>query len=113
MKKLVFGEQNVKNAVNGFKGGQRGVCVVAFVSMDKKLDKAYKGIMDGRICKVVMWTDRPLISYGGSVNGKADSKFVPQAPKGSILYVKLVLNSVIKSTHQHLKSQVQIYVLVV
>lgn len=102
MKKLVFGEQNVKNAVNGFKGGQRGVCVVAFVSMDKKLDKAYKGIMDGRICKVVMWTDRPLISYGGSVNGKADSKFVPQAPKGFVWTQYPYFKQAIKSGVEYL-----------
>ena len=82
MQKIVFGEQNVKSAVNSLVKGQRGVNVVAFVSMDKKLARGYKGIMEGRIWKVVMWTDRPLISYGGSVNGKADEKFVPLAPKG-------------------------------
>jgi len=52
MKQIIFGEQNVKNVVNSFVGGQRGVCVVALVSLDKKLDKAYKGIMDGRLYMV-------------------------------------------------------------
>ena len=84
MKKIIFGEQNVKDAVNSLVKGQRGVNVVAFVSMDKKLERCYKGIMEGRIWKAVIWTDRPLISYGGSVNGKSDEKFVPQAPKGFV-----------------------------
>ena len=82
MTNVVFGSANVKNVVSNFVGGQRGVCVVAWVSLDKKLAKEYKGIMDGRLCKVVAWYDRPLVSYGGDVNAKSDVKFVPQAPKG-------------------------------
>ena len=37
MNKINFGGMNVKNVVNTIKAGQRGVCVVSFVSMDKKL----------------------------------------------------------------------------
>ena len=81
MKQIVFGVQNVKNVVNSFVGGQRGVCIVAIVSLDKKLNTASR-YMAGRLAKVVCWTDRPLVSYGGDVNAKADKDFVPLAPKG-------------------------------
>ena len=102
MTNVIFGEQNVKNVVNSFVGGQRGVCVVALVSLDKKLDKAYKGIMDGRLSKVVAWYDRPLVSYSGDVNAKADTKFVPQAPKGFVYTQYPYFKKAIKSGIEYL-----------
>ena len=101
MKNVVFGAQNVKNVVNSFKGGQRGVCVVAMVSLDKKLSTANKHRV-GRLNKVVCWTDRPLVSYGGSVNGKSDAKFVPQAPKGFIFTQYPYFKKAIKSGVEYL-----------
>ena len=81
MKKVIFGEQNVKNVVNNLVAAQRGVCVVAFVSCDSKLDKTHKDMV-GRILKCVVWCDRPLVSYGGNVNAKSDVAFVPKEKKG-------------------------------
>jgi len=81
MNKINFGGVNVKKVVNTIKGGQRGVCVVSFVSMDKKLPAAHKDML-GRIWKVVMWLDRPLVTYSGSVNAKADEKFTAKPSKG-------------------------------
>ena len=83
MKNVFFGGQNVKNVVNSFRAGQRGVCVVAMVSLDKKLAASHKDMV-GRLAKVVCWTDRPLVSYSGDVNAKSDEKFMPQPPKGFI-----------------------------
>jgi len=83
MKNVFFGGQNVKNVVNSFIAGQRGVCVVAMVSLDKKLATSHKDMV-GRLAKVVCWTDRPLVSYSGDVNAKSDEKFMPQPPKGFI-----------------------------
>jgi hypothetical protein len=81
MKKVIFGEQNVKNVVNNLIAAQRGVCVVAFVPCDSKLDKTHKDMV-GRILKCVVWCDRPLVSYGGNVNAKSDVAFVPKEKKG-------------------------------
>ncbi len=81
MKKVIFGEQNVKNVVNGLIAAQRGVCVVAFVGCDSKLDKTHKDMV-GRIFKCVVWCDRPLVSYSGDVNAKSDVAFVPKEKKG-------------------------------
>ncbi len=83
MKNVFFGGQNVKNVVNSFIAGQRGVCVVAIVSLDKKLAATHKDMV-GRLSKAVCWTDRPLVSYSGNVNAKSDEKFVPQPPKGFV-----------------------------
>ena len=102
MTNVIFGEQNVKNVVNSFVGGQRGVCVVALVSLDKKLDKAYKGIMEGRLKKVVAWYDRPLVSYSRDVNAKSDTKFVPLAPKGFIYTKYPYFKQAIKSGIEYL-----------
>lgn len=99
MKNVVFGGQNVKNVVNAFVAGQRGVCVVAIVSLDKKL--ADKSMM-GRLNKVVCWTDRPLVSYSGDVNAKSDTKFVPQAPKGFIYTQYPYFKQAIKSGIEYL-----------
>ena len=101
MKNVVFGGQNVKNVVNSFVGGQRGVCVVAIVSLDKKLDKTHKDMV-GRINKVVCWTDRPLVSYQGSVNAKSDDKFIPQAPKGFVFTQYPYFKRAIKSGIEYL-----------
>ena len=101
MKNVIFGGQNVKNVVNSFVGGQRGVCVVAFVSLDKKLDKSHKDML-GRICKVVCWTDRPLVSYQGSVNAKSDDKFIPQPPKGFVFTQYPYFKKAIKSGIEYL-----------
>ena len=49
-----------------------------------------------------MWTDRPLISYGGSVNGKADETFVPQAPKGFVWTQYPYFKKAIKSGIEYL-----------
>ena len=76
-----FGATNVKNVVNNMRRGERGVNIVAVVSCDKQLAPCHKD-MAGRIIKVVMWTDRPLVSYSGNVNAKADEKFTPQERKG-------------------------------
>ena len=79
MNKSVFGSQNVINTINTIARGTRGVCIVAFASLDNKMaDKANKG----RAWRVDMWTDRPLVSYSGNVNANADEKFVPNARKG-------------------------------
>jgi hypothetical protein len=79
MKKSVFGSANVKNVVNSLVAAQRGVCVVAFCSLDNKMaDKANKG----RAWRLDMWTDRPLVSYSGNVNANSDEKFTPNARKG-------------------------------
>ena len=101
MKNVFFGVQNVKNVVNTFVGGQRGVCVVAMVSLDKKLATAHKDMV-GRLAKVVCWTDRPLVSYGGDVNAKSDVKFVPQAPKGFVYTQYPYFKQAIKSGVEYL-----------
>ena len=76
-----FGAQNVKNVLNNVRLGVRGVNIVAELSLDNKLDKAHKD-MAGRLIKRVSWYDRPLVSYSGSVNAKADDNFVPQPRNG-------------------------------
>ncbi len=82
MKNVVFfGGANVKNVLNVICGGQRGMNVVALVSCDNQLDRIYS-YMKGRIVKVCMWNDRPLVSYSGNVNAKSDEKFTPSARKG-------------------------------
>ena len=82
MKNFNFvGSVNVVAVVNSIRRGCRGMNVVAVVSCDKKLDKAYKNMI-GRIHKVCMWNDRPLVSYSGNVNAKADLDFTPQPRKG-------------------------------
>jgi hypothetical protein len=82
MKNFNFvGSVNVVAVVNSIRRGCRGMNVVAVVSCDKKLDKAYKNMI-GRIYKVCMWNDRPLVSYSGNVNAKADLDFTPQPRKG-------------------------------
>lgn len=101
MKNVVFGGQNVKNVVNSFVGGQRGVCIVAMVSLDKKLNTTYKNML-GRINKVVCWTDRPLVSYHGCVNAKATDKFIPQAPKGFVFTQYPYFKRAIKSGIEYL-----------
>lgn len=101
MKQIVFGAQNVKNVVNSFVGGQRGVCIVAIVSLDKKLNTASR-YMAGRLAKVVCWTDRPLVSYSGDVNAKSDVKFVPQAPKGFVFTQYPYFKRAIKSGIEYL-----------
>lgn len=101
MKQIVFGAQNVKNVVNSFVGGQRGVCIVAIVSLDKKLNTASR-YMSGRLAKVVCWTDRPLVSYSGDVNAKSDVKFVPQAPKGFVFTQYPYFKRAIKSGIEYL-----------
>ena len=101
MKQIVFGAQNVKNVVNSFVGGQRGVCIVAIVSLDKKLNTTSK-YMAGRLAKAVCWTDRPLVSYSGDVNAKSDVKFVPQAPKGFVFTQYPYFKRAIKSGIEYL-----------
>ena len=100
MKNVFFGVQNVKNVVNTFVGGQRGVNVVADVVVKAK-DLINK-FDEGRLVKVVCWTDRPLVSYGGCVNAKADEKFVPQAPKGFIYTQYPYFKQAIKSGIEYL-----------
>ena len=80
MNKNFMNESVVKSVVANFVGGQRGVCVVADVVIKAKnlINKAD----EGRLIKTVCWTDRPLVSYSGDVNAKADKDFVPLAPKG-------------------------------
>lgn len=101
MKNVVFGAQNVKNVVNSFVGGQRGVCVVAIVSLDKKLNSASKHMI-GRLNKAICWTDRPLVSYSGDVNAKSDVKFVPQPPKGFVFTQYPYFKRAIKSGIEYL-----------
>lgn len=100
MNNVFFGGNNVKNVVNAFVGGQRGVCVVADVVIKAKylINKAD----EGRLIKVVMWTDRPLVSYSGDVNAKADEKFVPLAPKGFIYTQYPYFKQAIKSGIEYL-----------
>jgi len=100
MNNVFFGGNNVKNVVNAFVGGQRGVCVVADVVIKAKnlINKAD----EGRLIKVVMWNDRPLVSYGGDVNAKADEKFVPLAPKGFIYTQYPYFKQAIKSGIEYL-----------
>lgn len=76
-----FDTKRVWNEVAAMRRGQRGMNVVAVLNCDKKLGKAHKDMM-GRIVKVCMWNDRPLVSYSGNVNAKADTKFVAQPRKG-------------------------------
>jgi hypothetical protein len=76
-----FGGNEVKNEVANIRRGERGMNVVAVVSCDKKLDKTHKDMV-GRIFKVCMWNDRPLVSYSGNVNAKSDIKFESKPRKG-------------------------------
>ena len=101
MNKITFGGVNVKNVINTIKGGQRGVNVVSFVSMDKKLPAAHKDMM-GRIWKVVMWLDRPLVSYEGSVNAKADSDFTAKPLRGFVWTQYPYFKKAIKSGIEYL-----------
>jgi hypothetical protein len=78
---VFFGGVNVKNVLNVIRRGERGMNVVAVVSCDSQLDKIHND-MAGRITKVCMWNDRPLVSYSGNVNAKSDEKFTPSERKG-------------------------------
>lgn len=100
MNKIFMNESAVKAVVNTFIGGQRGVNVVADVVIKGKnlLNKAD----EGRLVKVVCWTDRPLVSYSGDVNAKSDTKFVPQAPKGFIYTQYPYFKQAIKSGIEYL-----------
>jgi hypothetical protein len=82
MNKNFFAVSDVKNVINSFVGGQRGVCVCADVVI--KANNLINKADEGRLIKVVCWTDRPLVSYSGDVNAKADEKFVPLPPKGFV-----------------------------
>ena len=75
MNKNFFAVSDVKNVINSFVGWQRGVCICADVVI--KANNLINKSDEGRLIKVVCWTDRPLVSYGGDVNAKADEKFVP------------------------------------
>lgn len=101
MNKINFGGVNVKNVVNSFNGGQRGVCVVSFVSMNNKIPAAHKDMLD-RIWKVVMWLDRPLVSYEGSVNAKADSDFTSKPLRGFVWTQYPYFKKAIKSGKEYL-----------
>lgn len=76
-----FGGANVINVLNSIKRGERGVNIVAVVSCDNKLRKDCKDML-GRIIKVCMWNDRPLVSYEGNVEAKANTNFTPQPRNG-------------------------------
>ena len=93
-------ENVVKNVVANFKGGQRGVNVVADVVI--KAANLINKADEGRLVKVCCWTDRPLVSYSGCVNAKADDKFVPQPPKGFIFTQYPYFKKAIKSGIEYL-----------
>lgn len=105
MTKNFFGGVNVKNVVNAIIAnkeiGRRGTCVVAIISLDKKLDKAYKDMV-GRLEKKVAWYDRPLVSYEGNVNAVADAKFKPNERKGFMWLNYPLLEKAIKSGVEYL-----------
>jgi len=97
-----FGAENVKNVVlNVVRIGARGMNVVAEVSMDNQLDKAFKHMV-GRIVKRVAWYDRPLVSYSGDVNAKADTHFDPQPRKGFKWLHYPLLEAALKSGVEYL-----------
>jgi hypothetical protein len=100
MNKNFFGGVNVKNVINTFIGGQRGVCVVADVVV--KAASLINKADEGRLVKVVCWTDRPLVSYSGDVNAKSDEKFVPQPPKGFVYTQYPFFKKAIKSGIEYL-----------
>ena len=93
-------ENVVKNVVNSFVCGQRGVNIVADVVI--KAANLINKADEGRLIKVVCWTDRPLVSYSGCVNAKADDKFVPQPPKGFVFTQYPYFKKAIKSGVEYL-----------
>ena len=100
MNKNFFAVSDVKNVINSFVGGQRGVCICADVVI--KANNLINKADEGRLIKVVCWTDRPLVSYSGDVNAKADEKFVPLPPKGFVYTQYPYFKKAIKSGVEYL-----------
>ena len=76
----------------------KNVVADVVIKADRLINKADYG----RLVKVCCWIDRPLVSYGGDVNSKANEKFVPLAPKGFIYTKFPFFKQAIKSGIEYL-----------